>query len=262
MKFPTKAPVIFVSHGAPTFAIEPSRLTPMLHALGQKLSGAHAILVVSPHWQSQGVKVGTVAKPETIHDFGGFPEALYRLQYPACGAPEIAKEVAETLAKAGWPVRIDEKRGLDHGAWVPLMHLRPEADLPVFQVSMPHDLDAKSSYKLGQALASLREQGIVILASGSMTHNLYEFRYGASTPDAYVTEFTDWVRDIVINHKSEKLQDYRQLAPHAERAHPTEEHFLPLLIAMGAVEQTEQVQVLSGGVDHGMLSMESFSWGA
>ena len=256
----TKAPVIFVSHGAPTFAIEPSKLTPQLNALGKTLSTVRAILVVSPHWQSQGVKVGTTSTPETIHDFGGFPAALYKLQYPATGAPEIAKEVIELLTLAGWPTRQDESRGLDHGAWVPLMHLLPHADIPVFQVSMPHDLDAKTAFALGQALEPLRGQGIMILASGSMTHNLYEFRYGDARPDLYATEFTDWVLGTVIKHDTVKLLDNRSLAPHAQRAHPTDEHFLPLLIAMGATSKQDQVTVLDGGVDHGVLSMESYAW--
>lgn len=257
-----KAPVFFVSHGAPTFAVEPGHLGPRLNALGKTLKDIRAILVVSPHWQSQGIKVATTPTPETIHDFGGFPAALYKLQYPAAGAPEIAKEVAELLSKAGWSSRIDESRGLDHGAWVPMMHLLPEADIPVFQVSMPHDLNAQTAFKLGQTLAPLREQGILILASGSMTHNLYEFRYGDTRPDAYATEFTTWVRDTVVKHDTDKMQNYRRLAPHAERAHPTDEHFLPLLVALGASDAAEEVDVLDVGIEHGVLSMESYAWGA
>ena len=134
------APVFFISHGAPTFAIDPGVLGPRLTALGQQLTGIKAVLVVSPHWQTRDVQVATTAKPETVHDFGGFPAALYKLQYPANGHPDIAMEAARLLTEAGFAVSTDARRGLDHGAWVPLMHLLPGANVPVFQVSMPHTL--------------------------------------------------------------------------------------------------------------------------
>ena len=256
-----KAPVLFVSHGAPTFALEPGRLGPRLQALGSQLSGVKAILVVSPHWQTHGVAVTTTAKPETIHDFGGFPSALYALQYPVAGEPRLALEAARALSRAGLAAGVDEKRGLDHGAWVPLLYLRPDADVPVFQVSMPIDLTTASALGLGQALAPLREQGVLILASGSMTHNLYEFR-GATTVEApYAREFVAWARQAIVDQDVDNLVAYRRQAPHAERAHPTEEHFLPLLVAMGARDQDEAVQVLDGGITYGMLSMESYAWG-
>ncbi len=261
MTFKTKAPVLFISHGAPTFALEPSQLGPQLNALGQTLAHIRAVLVVSPHWQTRGVKVSTASVPETVHDFGGFPAALFKLQYPAAGAPELAREVGELLAQSGWPVGTDERRGLDHGAWVPLMHLFPNANVPVFQVSMPHDLTTASAFQLGQVLAPMRDQGVLILGSGSMTHNLYEFRELASKPEAYVVEFTKWVRQTVQSKDASRLMDYRRLAPHALRAHPTEEHFLPLLLAMGASANDETVEVLNGGIDHCVLSMESYAWG-
>jgi 4,5-DOPA dioxygenase extradiol len=143
-----------------------------------------------------------------------------------------------------------------------LMHLLPKADVPVFQVSMPHDLETRSAFQLGQSLASLREQGVLLVASGSMTHNLYEFRQFADIPAPYATEFTQWVRQTVQTPDIEKMLDYRRLAPHAMRAHPTDEHFLPLLIAMGAIEANESLEVLDGGIDHGVLSMESYAGGS
>ena len=150
------APVLFISHGAPTFALEPGLLGPQLTALGAQLADIRAVLVVSPHWQTRGVKVMATAQPETVHDFGGFASALYDLHYPAAGHPALAAEVAQLLAEAGWPVAVDGQRGLDHGAWVPLRHLLPDAQLPVFQVSLPHDLDTAGALRLGQALAPLR----------------------------------------------------------------------------------------------------------
>ena len=256
-----KAPVLFISHGAPTFAIEPGKLGRLLNALGKRLHDVRAILVVSPHWQTSGVSVMTTIAPETIHDFGGFPSALYELQYPVKGAPEIASEVCTLLMQAGWTVALDDRRGLDHGAWVPLMHLLPDGDVPVFQVSMPHDLNAATAYKLGQALASVRAYGVMILASGSMTHNLHEFKKLDSAPEKYVEEFTQWVRQTVLHADAQSMMAYRRLAPHAERAHPTDEHFLPLLVALGATAPGEQPELLEGGIEHGMLSMESYAWG-
>ena len=260
----TTAPALFISHGAPTFALEPGLLGPALNTLGQQLSGAKtvkAVLVVSPHWQTRDVKVMTSPAPETVHDFGGFPAALYDLQYPVAGHPPLATDVSRLLGQAGWAVGVDERRGLDHGAWVPLRHLLPNADIPVFQVSMPLGLDTASAFNLGKALAPIRQSGVMIVASGSMTHNLYEFRHSGAAEQDYAIAFTHWIRQAVTSHDIEGLLDYRQRAPYAQRAHPTEEHFLPLLIALGARSDGETAQVIDGGVTNGVLSMESYAWG-
>jgi 4,5-DOPA dioxygenase extradiol len=259
-----KAPVLFISHGAPTFALEPGLLGPALNTLGQQLSDAKkikAVLVVSPHWQTRDVKVMTSPEPETVHDFGGFPAALYDLQYPVAGHPQLAIEVSRLLTQAGWTVGVDARRGLDHGAWVPLRHLLPRADIPVFQVAMPVGLDTVSAYKLGKALAPIRNSGVMIVASGSMTHNLYEFRHSGASVQDYAIEFTRWIRQNIISQDIAALLDYRQRAPHAQRAHPTEEHFLPLLVALGALSDSEAVLVIDAGVANGVLSMESYAWG-
>ena len=261
---PALAPVMFISHGAPTFALEPGRLGPLLQAAGQRLAGVKAVLVVSPHWQTRGVRVSTSPAPETVHDFGGFPAPLYALQYPVAGHPTLATEVGEMLSAAGWPVSLDAQRGLDHGAWVPLRHMLPAGDVPVFQLSLPLDLNAATALQLGQALAAVRAQGVAIVTTGSMTHNLYEVEFGTG-PDSrvadYVLEFTRWVRNAVIRHNIGQLLSYRSLAPHAQRAHPSEEHFLPLLVAMGARSDAEPVQVLDGGTTYSVLAMESYAWG-
>ncbi len=260
----SKAPALFISHGAPTFALEPGLLGPALNALGEQLSGAEtvkAVLVVSPHWQTRDVTVMTTPAPETVHDFGGFPAALYDLQYPVAGHPQLAADVSRLLSQAGWAVGVNERRGLDHGAWVPMRHLLPQANIPVFQVSMPMDLDAVSAFELGKALAPIRESGVMIVASGSMTHNLYEFRHSGAAVQDYAIEFTHWIRQAVTRQDIESLLDYRQRAPHAQRAHPTEEHFLPLLVALGALSDGEVTQVIDAGVANGVLSMESYAWG-
>jgi len=254
------APVFFISHGSPTFALEPGSLGPALGQLGQQLSQAKAVLVVSPHWQTRNVQVMNTEQPDTVHDFGGFPPALYQLHYPAHGQPSLAAEAARLLEDAGLAVSLDAHRGLDHGAWVPLMHLLPNAGVPVFQVSMPHTLTTAQALRLGQALAPLRAQGVVIMASGSMTHNLFEFRQSATRPEPYVQEFAAWVRSAVQTNATDSLLQYRELAPHAERAHPSEEHFLPLLVAYGA-RGDDAAQVIDDSIEHGMLSMESYVWG-
>ncbi len=254
-------PLFFISHGAPTFALEPGKLGPQLRALGAQLEGVRAVLVVSPHWQTRGVAVSSTAAPETIYDFGGFPSALYDLQYPAAGAPELAAQVAALLTDAGYAASLDTRRGLDHGAWVPLFHLLPKAQIPVFQVSMPYDLNTEQAVQLGRALAPLRAQGVLIVASGSMTHNLGEFRRGVAAGDHYVQEFSNWVKTAVLANAVQPVIRYRSEAPHAERAHPTEDHFLPLLVALGAQIEGDAAQLIDGGIEHGMLSMDSFVWG-
>lgn len=256
----TTAPSLFISHGSPMFALEPGRLGPKLRAIGQSLDGITAVLVVSPHWQTRGVRVGTSAAPETIHDFGGFPAPLYQLQYPAPGAPELAQEAARLLVQAGFEVALDERRGFDHGAWVPLRYLFPQAEVPVFQVSLPQDIDAAGALRLGQALAPLRERGVLVIGSGSLTHNLYEFRQHIRDPE-YAQAFADWVRDAVVARDAAALVDYRRRAPHAARAHPTEEHYLPLLVAVGASAATDTARLVEGGMTYDVLSMDSFAFG-
>jgi 4,5-DOPA dioxygenase extradiol len=252
-------PVLFVSHGAPTFAIEPGMAGARLAELGRALPRPSAIVIVSPHWMTRGgVRVGSSATPETIHDFGGFPQALYRLQYPAPGNPALAQQISSLLNSAGIAASTESNRGLDHGAWVPLLHLLPAADIPVVQVSMPHPLNPLGAWELGQALKPLREQGVFIIGSGSLTHNLYEFRGNDVGPADYVARFADWTRKALQAADLPTLLDYRNTAPDAERAHPSDEHLLPLFLALGAAGENYDVDVLEGGIAHGVLAMDSY----
>jgi 4,5-DOPA dioxygenase extradiol len=259
-------PSLFVSHGAPTFALEPGRAGPLLRGIGERvqaLPGLRAVLVMSPHWRTRGLRIGGSAAPETVHDFGGFPSALYRLQYPAKGAPDIAQEVIDVLADAGLAASPVGEQGLDHGAWVPLLHMLPSADVPVLQLSLPIEIDAQGAAELGRALAPLRDRGILLLASGSLTHNLAEFRGGEGAPAApYVGEFVHWARQAATTHDLAALVGYREQAPHAQRAHPSPEHYLPLLVAAGASSADDAVEVIEGGVTYGVLSMEGYVFGA
>lgn len=258
----SRLPVLFVSHGSPTFALEPGQAGPLLTQLGSRLRDVRAIVVISAHWITRGgVAVTTSPAPETIHDFGGFPAELYALQYPVAGAPQVAAETLALLQAAGIPAQADDRRGLDHGAWVPLLHLFPQAGIPTLQVSLPYPLDARIALRLGEALAPLREQGVLILASGSLTHNLYELRQPGSRAADYVGVFAKWVAQAVARGDRQALIDYRRLAPEAERAHPTEEHFLPLLVALGASQPGEPLEVLEGGVDYGVLAMDAYLLG-
>lgn len=260
----SRLPSLFVSHGAPTFAIDPGTAGPSLTELGRSLPRPQAVLMVSPHWMTSMPRVGTCAQPATIHDFGGFDPALYQLSYPAAGHAALAQRTIAQLTKAGWPAQADERRGLDHGAWVPLLHLFPEADVPVFQVSLPLQLDARRAWAFGQALAPLAEEGVLIVGSGGLTHNLYEFRAAHGANEAYVAAFAGWVREAVEQGDNERLLRTLDDAPHAQRAHPTAEHFWPLLIAAGAADAGDgapQGTVVAGGIAHGVLAMDSYAFG-
>lgn len=253
-------PTLFLSHGAPPFALEPGRAGHLLAALGKSLLSPAAILVVSPHWRTTKLTVMAKAKPETMYDFGGFDPRLMQLKYPAIGHPELAATTADLLQSEGFQVDIDTHRDFDHGVWVPLLHMLPFADVPVFQLSMPHALNARKAFALGRALQPLSKQGVMILGSGSLTHNLYEFSIAGADDASYAKEFTHWVRMRVLGRDSEALINAQTLAPHAKRAHPSDEHYLPLLIALGAASPDSQAQVLEGGMTYGVLSMESYFW--
>ncbi|RZL89258.1 MAG: dioxygenase [Variovorax sp.] len=257
-----RLPTLFISHGAPTYALEPGMAGPQLTAAARQLPRPEAVLVISPHWITPQPRVATTPRPQTIHDFGGFDPKLYDLHYPAAGHPELAQRTLRLLRDAGWAAQADAQRGLDHGAWVPLRYLFPDADVPVFQVSMPTTLDADAALAFGAALAPLADEGVLIVGSGSLTHNLYEFRQGQADAAAYAQEFEAWMREAVQAGDRGRLARALSSAPHARRAHPTEEHFLPLLVAFGAARSPLPATVLPGGIRHGVLSMESYVFGA
>lgn len=257
-----RLPVLFVSHGSPMFALEAGETGPALtrwgQALRQRHPGLRGVVILSPHWMTHGVEVMAHAQPPTWHDFGGFPPALYRLQYPAPGSPVLAQQVQARLAQAGIAATLNPERPLDHGAWVPLMHLLPQADVPVVQLALPVDADARAVYALGQALQDLRSQGVLLVGSGSMTHNLREFFGGERQAASYVVEFSRWVEQQVQAGAIDALLDWQQQAPHALRAHPTDEHFLPLYFALGAGAGSTP-HYLSREVMYGMLAMDAFA---
>lgn len=253
-------PSLFVSHGDPEFALQPGQAGAGLTRLGRQLPTARAIVILSPHWMTADLQVGSAPQPATIHDYGGFDPALRQLSHPAPGDPELAERVAELLRRAGWPVRLDADRGLDHGAWVPLRFLDPEARLPVVPLAMPHSLDPAAAQALGEALRSLAAQAVLIVGSGSLTHNLLEFgRHGVDT--GYVAEFANWMAEAVRSGDPGRVRQCLQQAPGAHRAHPTIEHLLPLWFALGAAPAANGNRVIPGGIRHRILAMDSYAFG-
>jgi 4,5-DOPA dioxygenase extradiol len=266
-------PSLFVSHGAPTLAIEHNDTVTFLQGLGAEIGRPRAILCVSAHWVTTVPTVSAAAQPETIHDFGGFPAALYQMRYDAPGAPGLAARVAALLDEAGLESQISPRRGLDHGAWIPLTLMYPEADIPVTQLSIQTEGGAAAHFRLGRVLAPLRSEGVLILATGGAVHNLTRLGREGLTPE-WAVEFDDWLYRKITDGAYEELIDYRRLAPHAALAHPTEDHLLPLFVAMGAREgvaaaasadahrERSRAQCLHRGWTHGSLSMAAYRFGS
>ncbi len=255
-----RLPSLFISHGSPMTALQPGQVGPRLAELAAGLERPRAIVMASAHWLGRGPMVSAAAQPETIHDFGGFPEPLYALQYPAPGAPALAQDVAQRLADAGLQPAIDPRRGLDHGAWVPLRYLYPQADIPVLQVSIQPMLGPQHQFALGRALAPLREQGVLLIGSGSITHNLHDWHsYSEAKEAPYVRPFIGWVEQKLEADDLPALFDYRRQAPFAAQAHPTDEHLLPLYFAMGAAGGDRLgAQRIDAGIDQGFLAMDIY----
>lgn len=247
----TTLPAIFVSHGSPMTLVEPSAARDFLSGLGATLPRPAAILVISAHWGTEAPTVSNAARPETIHDFFGFPSQLYDLRYAAPGAPDLAERVSALTGAA--PV----EHGLDHGAWVPLLLGWPAADIPVAQLSVQPGQGPAHHVRMGQALAPLREQGVLILASGALTHNLRA--YFSDDPRAVSRSqgFADWMAAAVTTDRREDLLAYRERAPDAAFAHPTDEHLLPLFVALGAAKGAGEV--LHRSLD-GNMAMDAYGW--
>jgi len=261
----TKLPALYVSHGSPNLALTPQ--TPahqFLKRLGESLPRPKAILMVSAHFTTRMPVIGTSAHPQMIYDFGGFPKPLYEMVYRAPGAPEVAKRAGQLLAKAGMEVAEDPDRGYDHGVWVPLQIMFPDADIPIGQLSMQPLEDARHHYRMGQALAPLRDEGVLIVASGSMTHNLRAIQRGglSSEPPAWVMEFTDWMYDHLTSGDRKSVLDAIDVAPSAQQNHPYDDHLLPLFVAMGASGAEESIKRLHSSFEYGVLAMDTYAFGA
>ncbi|WP_137806777.1 class III extradiol ring-cleavage dioxygenase [Pseudomonas sp. G(2018)] len=253
-------PSLYISHGSPMLALEPGASGPALARLAADMPKPKAIVIVSAHWESHELLVSANPRPETWHDFGGFPRALFEVQYPAPGDPRLAAEVVELLNAAELPAHIDRQRPFDHGVWVPLSLMYPQADIPIVQVSLPSRGGPALQTRVGHALASLREHGVLLIGSGSITHNLRELDWhaGPENVEPWAQVFRDWMIEKLEANDEAALHDYRQQAPNAVRNHPSDEHLLPLYFARSA---GGDFSVAHKGFTMGALGMDIYRFG-
>lgn len=258
----SRLPSLFLSHGAPTLPIDPAMPSGEFATLAEHLPRPRAILMLSAHWCTAAPVASTAEAPETIHDFYGFPRELYALSYDAPGAPELAHQAAALLGEARIPTQT-QPHGLDHGAWVPLLLMYPQADIPVAQLSIQPDRDPAHHYAVGRALRPLAEDGVLIVGSGQITHNLRAADFGARPGDAdpRVAEFTDWFEARLAERDVAALLDYRKRAPHAALMHPTDEHLLPVFASLGAADGNYALQIQSLGTYQRALAMTNYIFG-
>lgn len=253
---------VFLSHGAPTLPFEAEPARDFLAGLSGVTGRPRAILAVSAHWETRAPAVSAVARNATIHDFSGFPRELYEIEYPAPGSTELAARIAGLLGAAGFPTATDTARGLDHGVWVPLLLAWPEADIPVVQLSVQSHLGPDHHLAIGRALAPLPAEDVLVLASGSFTHDLSAWRAHAGKPEPeWVTAFADWMHAALEEGRTADLLAYRGLAPHAARNHPTDEHLLPLYVALGAGGEGAQAERIHASTTWGVLRMDAYRFG-
>jgi len=248
-------PALFLGHGNPMHALARNEFSEAWRRLGSSLPAPRAILCVSAHWYLPRVAVTAMPHPRTIHDFGGFPRELYQVQYPAAGDPELAREVAALLAPL--PVELDQSWGLDHGAWVLLRHLYPDARVPVIELSLDESRHAAEHYRIGERLAPLREQGVLILGSGNVVHNLHAYAWGDSSAAAYdwALRFDARVRDCLLQQDAATLVSYESLGRDALLSAPTPDHYLPLLYVIATRRAGDVVDFPVAGFDGGSISM-------
>ncbi len=260
----TAMPSLFLSHGSPMTAILPTPAHHFLKGLGGLLPRPKAIVVATAHWLTTIPAVSAATKPPMIYDFGGFPRPLFELVYPAPGSPELAEQITGLLQAAGFQAASDPQRGFDHGTWVPLLLSYPEADIPVVQLSVQPRLNPAHHIAVGRALAPLAQQGVLVVGSGSFTHNLHEIdRTAADTrAEPWVASFVAWMVAALNRGDEAALTEYRRQAPDAVRNHPTDEHLLPLYVALGAAGANWQAERLHESVDLGALAMDAFAFRA
>ena len=253
-------PALFLPHGAPTFALSPGHAGEAIRKFAASLEMPAAILVVSAHWNTGIPMFGASRNPQTIHDFWGFPEELYGINYPAKGSPELARHASKLLNEAGIEAGVAEGQGLDHGAWIPLRTLYPDATVPVVPMSLQYRNTPEHHYRLGNALSPLRCEGVLIASSGNLTHNLFHYRQDAAATPSYVSEFRAWFREMLQAKDIQSLLNYRKIAPGALEAHPTDEHLLPLFVALGAAGADFATEFIFEGVYDGSIAMDAFAF--
>jgi 4,5-DOPA dioxygenase extradiol len=265
----TLRPALFVAHGSPMSALEPGAAGHALEHVAHRIERPRAVVVVSPHWETAVPTVGSATRLDTIHDFAGFDPRLHDIRYPATGCPEAARQVVDALRDAGLPAELDAERGLDHGAWVPLRLMYPDADVPVVPLSVQHPGGPRHAWRVGQALAGLMQHaGFLLVGSGNITHNLDDWRQArmaasqgrTDTTPPYVRRFADWVHGRMTRREDEALLAYRTNEPSGRRAQPRDEHLLPLFTALGAAGPDARPVAFHRGVDEHVLAMDSYEF--
>ena len=257
-----RLPTLFLSHGSPMLAVEDSAAGRFLDRLGPGLPRPRAIVVASAHFLTDRPMLGGHTQPHTVHDFGGFPEPLYQIHYPAPGSPELAESLAARLAHAGLPGKVRAGHGLDHGVWVPLRRMYPQADIPVVPLSVNPLADASQHFALGRALAGLRDEGVLVIGSGGFIHNLgdLDWRHKNAPLAPWAAEFSAWMHEKLAHHDWPALLAWHEQAPHAHHAHPTTEHLMPLFVALGAAGEAPRVEVLHRSHELGTLALDAFAF--
>lgn len=251
---------LFLAHGSPMLVIEEHAYTRYLKKLADSMPRPKAIVIFTAHWESPVQLISGAPVYETIYDFYGFPDELYQMTYPAKGDLALAKKIAGLFADAGIPSEIDHQRGLDHGAWSVLKLLYPEADIPVIALSVNPSLSNEKQYEIGKALASLRKEEVLIIGSGGTVHNLRRIAWDSTEAEDWAVQFDDWFREQLSTWNLEQVFQYESLAPHAQLAVPRNEHFVPLLLAMGTADETRQANLLHRSYQLGTLSLSAWQF--
>lgn len=254
-----KMPVLFLGHGSPMNAIEENEFVTGFRNIGKEIPKPNAILCVSAHWETKGTFVTAMEHPQTIHDFGGFPQALFDVQYPALGNPQLARETKSIIKKT--EVGLDEKWGLDHGAWSVIKHLYPNADVPVIQMSLDYSQSPQYHYELAKEIKSLRSKGVLIIGSGNMVHNLGLIAWNKLNTDNYgydwALEAREKMKNFILNGDHKSLINYKSQGKAFDLAIPTAEHFLPLLYVLALKEENENISLFNDKAVAGSLTMTS-----
>lgn len=253
-------PSYFIAHGAPSLVLDHNAYTDFLGELAAKNQRPKAIILFSAHWEETIQAVGAAETFETVYDFRGFQDELYEVTYPAKGDQELAGEVIKLFAAQGIPARLNTERGLDHGAWAVLQLIYPAADIPIIALSVNRHLSNEQQYKLGQALGALREQDVMIIGSGGTVHNLRRVNWDTATAETWAVSFDSWLQEKLEAWDTDSLFRYHELAPYAAEAVPTNEHFIPLLLAMGAGDQGKEARLLHRSYQYGNLSLSCWEF--
>ncbi len=258
----TTLPSLFLSHGAPDLPLTDHPAKQFMGELAATMPKPRAILIISAHWQTTSPRLSAAPAPDTIYDFGGFPDALYQMTYPAKTDQAVIERTQALLAEAGMTPEVDTKRGYDHGAWVPLILTYPDASVPVMQLSLLRKGDSEAHFQLGKVLAPLRDEGILIIGSGAATHNLRQMTREGTPPPAWALDFNQWLNDNVVSRDVDELKAFPSRPAMARDAHPTDEHLMPLFVAMGAGWDGGESRRIHNSFSYGSISMAAFAFGA